>query len=170
MGRKNIQFNSQRGTVHLAPPWITYVKRMQALFGKDPDIRIDWQEDETKLVLRVNGQKKANALSKILSDEVWFGTVALHIEVVPSNEDEEETLLDIFKDAFEGNPVVSYIDTTRAPMFSAGYVVFKPAIAQYFNDNLSDANGMESILYEDIAGYIFPEHDGVFFCTDILPE
>ena len=46
------------------------------------------------------------------------------------------------------------------------YVVFVKEVVQYFNDDLGDANGVCSTLYQDIAKRLFTSTEGVFFCTN----
>ena len=49
------------------------------------------------------------------------------------------------------------------------YVVFKNCVVQFFNDNLNDAHGLISTLYQDIAADILdgPGTIGVYYCTDV---
>ena len=46
------------------------------------------------------------------------------------------------------------------------YVIFKKEVVQYYNDSLSDAHGMCSTLYQDIAKRILDADEGIFFCTN----
>lgn len=39
-------------------------------------------------------------------------------------------------------------------------------VVQYFNDNIGDINGNCSTLYEIIARDIFPNVNGIYFCTE----
>lgn len=45
--------------------------------------------------------------------------------------------------------------------------MFKNKVVQYFNDDLSDANGVCSTLYQEIAKRIFGENPMIYFCTSI---
>lgn len=40
-------------------------------------------------------------------------------------------------------------------------------VVQYFNDDLGDAHGVCSTLYQEIAKDVFGEHEGIFFCTNL---
>ena len=80
---------------------------------------------------------------------------------------EDFRIEEVYMDAFEGNPALSYIVRGSLPMVDMNvYVVFKNKVVQYFNDNLMDINGFCSTLYENIARDIFEKMDGVFYCTD----
>jgi len=46
------------------------------------------------------------------------------------------------------------------------YVVFKPEVVQFWNDNLHDPHGLVSTLMEDVARAVIGEEDGVMFTTD----
>jgi len=48
-------------------------------------------------------------------------------------------------------------------------VVFKNCVVQFFNDNLNDAHGVISTLYQNIAAEIFEDANlpGVHYCTDV---
>lgn len=153
--------------LNLQAPWTEYASEVTALFEKDPDVKVEYDNLGKKLKLYVKSPEKAEALEMILQDEIEFGSVKLTIEIIPANK-ETRTPMDIFAVAFKGNPIVSYTKTVDALGFSAGYVVFKPEVVQYFNDDLSDINGMKSTLYAEVAKDVFQDHDGVFFCTDIV--
>lgn len=156
--------------LNIQAPWITYVNQMKKLFEKDKEIQIEYVAEEMELKLYVESQEKAEALQKLIPEERTFGNVTLKITVVPSN-DFSDALEDLFVRAFKGNEAVSYIDEINTRGFHAKYVVFKPEVVQFFNDDLTDINGNKTTLYEDIAADIFEgEHPGVFFCTDVANQ
>ena len=150
----------------LASPWMTYYNKLNALFGKDPDIKLVYDNDEPEVKLYVECDKKADALMRLLPPVVNFGNVALKVTVVPANNDFVSRAA-LIKDAFDGNPVYAWdVDiylTQNAPMH---YVMFKNEVVQFFNDQLDDPNGNLTTLYQDIAKEILGESDGVHFCTD----
>ena len=152
--------------IGLQPPWITYAREVNALFAKDPEVAVDWNEDEYILTLYVDSQEKADALDKLFPNEMEFGNVTISITIVPANMT-DRSLMNTFETAFKGNPAVSYTKSVDGLGFSMNYIVFKPEVVQYFNDDLSDVNGFESTLYENIANNVFENHDGIYFCTDI---
>lgn len=157
--------------VKLSPPWIEYVDKLDVFFKKDDDIEIDYEdgdeEDEKKIKIFVDNQKKAEALEELLPREKFFGNVKVNIVIIPNNEDNKVSAL---KTLLEGNEAVSFIETITMPFAinSFTYVVFEKEVVQYWNDNLADYNGLTSTLYQDLAKEIFEDAnlDGVYFCTD----
>lgn len=154
--------------LNISSPWVTYYRKLEALFGEDPDIMVDFEYDENEspvVKLYVTGADKAEALAKILPVERTFGNVTVNTIIVPSNR--EETKADVFVKAFTGNPAFSYGVTVDNPfVHGVGYVVFRNKVVQFFNDDISDVNGFETTLYENIADDVFGDNAGVFFCTD----
>ena len=149
----------------IAPPWIQYVHKLSALFGNDPEIKMDYDNDEYTLKMFVGNEIKADAINKLLPAEKAFGNVTLKIEVVPSNE--LETAATLFQNAFIGNPAFAYVYPVEG-VFSnpLTYVCFNRQIVQYFDDNLGDPHGNITTLCQDIAKEVFEDQPGVFFCTD----
>lgn len=148
----------------LAPPWIQYANEIISLFGQDPEIKINYDNDSTTLKLFIDSEVKAEAISKLIPCEKSFGNVILKIEIVPSN---DESAASLFRNAFANNPVFSYVKTVEGVFTNpVTYVVFNKQIIQYYNDDLSDINGNRTTLCQEIAKDIFNK-DGVFFCTDV---
>lgn len=148
-------------------PWVIYVKQLEALFGKDPAVKIVYDNDLPKVSLYVDGQEKADAIAKILPITKQFGNITLHIEVIPSNTD--KSAVDILVDAFKGNPVLSYVQKieTSGMLENTIFVVFKNFVTQYASDNLFDVNGLTSCLLQDIAGEVIEIDADVRYCTDL---
>lgn len=153
--------------LNLSAPWVTFVHEVQALFGEDPAVNVAFHEDNNILYLFVNGDEKADAITKLLPEEKKFGNVTLKIQVVPANTGKENAE-QIFRKAFEGNPVLSYIKTISDGDIFGGacYVVFKKKVIQFFDDNIADVNGNRTTLLQEIAKDVFEDKAGVFFCTD----
>lgn len=153
----------------LSAPWFDYYRKIEALFGEDPDVLVQYDEEENIINIKVDGQDKADAITQLLPEEKQFGSITVRINVIPSNKIPSK--IDLFKKAFDGNPIFSYAVVVDTGMTSNtfNYVIFRHKICQYWNDRLSDINGMTSILYEDLARDIFGDIDGIFFNTD-LPE
>lgn len=147
-------------------------RQINALFAKDPDIRVVFDEENAKISLFAADCEKAAALDKILIGEYTFGNVKLSINVVPPNGFAPKTKTspaDLFAAALAKNRALSYIRAIEG-VFSNDitYIVFANEVVQYFSDDLSDINGLCSTLYQDIAKSIFKEIHGVYFCTDVL--
>ena len=150
----------------LSAPWIMYCKQAKALFQKDPTGDVVFDEDNMELKFLVKGEAKANALTKYLPSEKTYGNVTMAINVYPANE--EPSIADLLHDIFDRNDALKFIHTNEGPILTGlNYVVFKPAVVQFFADNLRDINGNCSTLYEDLARAVFRQDiPDVAFCTD----
>ena len=84
--------------VKLVPPWIEYKNKVVALFGKDPQIKIEYNDDAKELKMFVNSARKAEAIGKLLPGGITFGNVTMDIKVIPANS--EETIHDIMDSCF----------------------------------------------------------------------
>lgn len=153
--------------LQMSPPWISYARKIEVLFGRDPEIKVDYNNDDVHLFLRVDNPTKADAISKLLPETKEFGNVTLGISVIPSNN--EESKVSTFRKAFAGNPIVSYIEETQPMPFSTPmcYMIFENEVIQYYDDRLDDPYGLESTLTEDIARDVFENTDNVVFSTDV---
>ena len=156
----------------LAPPWITYINKLQALFDPDPQLAFNIDYDKMTVTIAGNNGDKNAALWCLLPEEKVFGNIALKIAIDgPISNIAFTTQKELFDTAFSGNPVYAYAVTPgdETWFYSATYVVFKNCVVQFFNDNLNDCHGVLSTLYQDIASEIFEDADlnGVYYNTDI---
>ena len=150
---------------NISAPWVEFYREVEAMFNEDPAINTEYDEENLTIVLRVEGQEKADALTQLLPKWKSFGNVTIRILVLPAN-DMGDPRIKLFQKAFEGSPAFRYTASADDAGFSADYVVFAKKVVQFFNDDLSDAHGMKTTLYEDIAKDIFEDVAGIFFCTD----
>lgn len=153
--------------IGLSSPWITYFKKIEALFEKDPEVMVDFDNETHTLKIYVDNSAKADALDVLLPDGIQFGNVEMTIQVIPSNGDEPR--INLFREAFKGNPAVVDITTVdeSVPILGGNsYVLFAPEVVQYFNDDLSCYDGYETTLYQDIANELLSAGNSkIFFCT-----
>ena len=154
-------------------PWVTYYKEVDALFKKDKEVLVVFDEENIELKIYVNNQEKASAIQYLIPNEKNFGNVILKIKVIPSNgkqlRDVRTTnIVDIASDAFRGNNAVFAVTDVRA-VFDLVYVIFRKEVVQYFDDNIGDINGNYSTLYEVIARDVFNDV-GIKYCTDCGKE
>ena len=150
-----------------SPPWVVFYRKIDALFGQDPDIDIFWNADAKVLRLIVDDGDKAEALVKLLPMEKDFGGQKLVIEVIPANT-ALSSRASLFRDAFRGNPVFSRVETVQGVYANTlDYVEFRPEIVQYWSDNMGDLNGITTTLYEDIARDVF-DVPGCFYNTELI--
>ena len=148
----------------MSPPWMIYWRELVELFGQDPEIEIEFDEDSLTVSMYVDNEVKAEALNQLLPTEKVFGNVTLYIDIIPSNT--EKTLAQYYVDAFTGNPIFKGQYTPKeGGAFSADYIIFKNEVVQFYSDTLADPNGYTSTLYQDIANRVFNNRDGIYFCT-----
>lgn len=152
--------------VGISSPWVTYARKVNALFENDPEVLVDYDNDNLELTLYVENMSKADALTQLLPTEKTFGNVTLNIKVVPAN---EITKISLFRNAFAGNPIVNKIESVAfAQNAPINYIIFDRKVVSFFNDDMSDFFGAESTLYEDLARDVFDlDHEGICFCTDL---
>ena len=153
--------------IKLSPPWLSFFRKLEALFKGDPEITLRYIEDPIAVKIYVDNPYKAAALSELLPQSRNFGGTIIYVDVVPCNEDTKPSKATLFKTAFEGNPAFGYmIDLEDVFVNPIHYCVFAKEVVQYWDDNLSDPHGKVSTLYQDIAKDIFEDTDEVIFCTD----
>lgn len=160
----------------LSPPWDTYYQELNAMFKNDPTVHVVMDDDECEVKLYVDSGDKAEALRQLLPETKEFGGVTLKVTVVPANassqtryvynKDCDGYMERVFRKAFDDNSALDDVVTVRGVFgFSACYVIFKKEVVQYYNDNMSDINGLCSTLYEYVARDIFKPDLGAFYCT-----
>lgn len=148
----------------ISAPWYTFVRELTAMFVKDNDITIKYDEENQIVNIDVSKYKKAVALSKILPKTKSWGNVELKICInYKSNLD---TMEDIVKHAFENNPAFKYVYSFKTDTNPITYVICEKEVVQYWNDDLHDPHGVTSTLYENIARNIFDDKNGLVFSTD----
>ena len=159
----------EKTKINMAPPWIQYLNKLKALFEKDPNVKLDFDDERQELKIFVTGTDKAIALGELLPETKEFGGYTLYITVIPANLGTAKS--DLILRALEGNKAFNYSRTVQGPMSNPmTFVVFQKKVVQYYIDDLGDLYGLRSTLYEDLANEVFEDHEGVFFCTDIEAE
>ena len=154
--------------IKMVSPWVEYYRKIESLFAQDQNVKVEYDESSNTIKLFVEDQEKADALTQLLPNRKEFGSIVVNIDVIPANKIETPRV-DLFRKAFDGNGALSYIETVSGISSNDfNFVVFQPEIVQYYNDDLSDINGLRSTLYQDIAKEVFGERDGIYFCTDKL--
>lgn len=154
----------------LEAPWQTFAKKVKALFAQDDDIWVGdiCEGDDTtyELDICIKKHDKFLALDRLLPGVKAFGNVTLGIMLYDEENEEIDTTA-LFKTLFDGNPIVDSIKTRTDPAGADwNYVLFKPEVIQFYDDDLTDYNGNWNGLAEDIAREVFEENSrGVNFCT-----
>lgn len=155
--------------VKLSAPWQTYYKELSLLFEHDDEVRIIYDTEAQIINIFVDNAVKAEAMAAALPAVKQFGSIELEINIIPSNRVNmlRASKGNGFVDLFKGNSIVDDVVVVDGIMSnSITYVIFKKEVVQYFNDDLGDANGMCTTLYQDVAKRVFEDHEGVFFCTN----
>ena len=152
----------------LSAPWNAYVRKIKALFGKDPRIKIVYDEEMMNLSLYVDDMPKCEALKQLIPRTKEFGNVVLDIAVLPSVAMGYSSSEALLKTAFDGNPVFkSAITVNKDVSFNpATFILFKNETSQMWNDNLCDPNGLTTTLYQDIAKDVLNLPTNVYCCTE----
>ena len=159
----------------LSAPWDEYYEQVMALFGGDPEVHIIFDEEKKDLKLYVESTTKAEALQHLFPVEKEWGGVKMTITIVPPNYDKsafkvvkngEMSSTEIIEYAFAKNPHFKSTIHVDLPFWGGFvYVMFKNEVLQYYADNISDPDGIKSVLAQDIAKEIFETVDGVYYCT-----
>ena len=153
----------------LSPPWVTFAKEVKALFAGDKDVHVLFDQEEMTIRLYVQGAEKAEALMEILPVEKDFGSVSVKLEVIPANDTSNIPIQDVYRSAFSGNPNFAGVKHVQIPMFGEfTYLLWRCAPVQFFNDNLADAYGNQTMLIADVARDVLPDIVGVYQCSELL--
>ena len=155
--------------LNMSAPWYVYYNELCALFKEDSEVHIVYDEMDQIINIYVENQAKADAMDEVLPKVMTFGSIDLEINVVPANNlNRRKSKGNIFKDLYADNPVCSDIVTVEGVFTNPlTYVIFRKEVVQYYNDDLGDAHGICSTLYQDIAKRVFKGQDSIYFCTDV---
>ena len=147
-------------------PWIEYYEKLRELFKHDEDIKIIYIDDSKEIQMYVSNGAKADALDTLLDGDHAFGNVTIRVSVIPGNQRNLREYQNPIVVALGGNPIVDDVQFLSGVFPNdLTYILFRKEVVQYYTDNLGDANGLRSTLYQNLAEEVFPDHDGVFFCT-----
>ncbi len=150
----------------MSPPWHIYYRKLEALFGGDPEIHMSFDDENKVITMRVENSVKATTLANLLPTEKAFGAVTVKINIVPAND--KMPMDELLTIAFEGNPAFHFAVTeTGAYNNPITFVVFDNKVVQFFVDDLCDYYGQRSTLYEVLARELLNPLDGVYYNTDI---
>lgn len=160
-------------SIKLEAPWYTYQKKLNALFSKDPDIKVgevyesDSEDYDYGIDIEIKNHEKFVALDRVLLKTVGFANIVLQITLFDEENSEQDPAIDLFKKVFEGNPIVKDIkETIDRTGTSRAYVRFEPDVVQFFDDDLGDYNGNWNGLAQDIAKEVFSKTSWqINFCT-----
>lgn len=151
-------------------PWVIYYRKIETLFAHDPEVRVVYDDGESKEVkIFVNNGRKADALAQLLPAEKTFGNVTLKVSIIPANA--EASTPELIKDAFYGNPALVDVMSIPSPFGTVvNYAVFEGKVVQYSADDMSDPYGNKTTLYQDLARDVFEGKADIFFCTEPMDD
>jgi hypothetical protein len=147
----------------VSPPWFTYYKKVAELFKRDDEVIPVYNDENKKLTLNVKNYEKAQALRRLIPETKTFGNVTVDIEIKYA--EDGKSMDETFRAAFKNNPAFKYTFTFETSTNPIMYVVFEKSVVQYWNDDMSDPNGITSTLYENIADDVL-EAPGVIYSTE----
>lgn len=160
----------------LEAPWNTYRKMINALFKYDPEIEVGDVVDvvgdgfaDYNINIMVGNHGKFEALQKLLPNRKVFGSVMVDISIYDIENDEKNNI-EMFKDLFRDNPIVSNYEKVKLPDGSErDFVCFRPEVIQFYDDDISDCYRNYNGLAEDIARAVFGDRAGdVSFSTGLI--
>lgn len=164
----------------LEAPWYSYQKKVKALFSGDPAISVGEvaENEDCKtnyyMDIEVRDHEKYIALDRVMPKKVTFSSVTMAIILYDEENvtPDTEGALALYETIFKGNPNVDSVrlacDLTGT---KHGFVLFKPEVVQFLDDDIYDYNGLWSGLMQEIAKEVFEgEVRGIHFCTAKVDE
>ena len=154
--------------LNMSAPWYVYYNELCALFKEDKEVHIVYDEMDQIINIYVENQAKADAMDEVIPKVMTFGNVDLEINIVPANKlCSRKSKGNLFEDLFFDNPICTDVVTVEGIFTNPiTYVIFRKEVVQYYNDNLGDAHGVCSTLYQDIAKRVLKDQDSIYYCTD----
>lgn len=149
--------------IKMSAPWDIFYRKLSELFGRDKEIRIEYDRDCFEIKMYVDNTDKANALSALLPDKKEFGGVTLTISVIPANKPYDSATL--IKTAFNGNPVFLGIKSREILGANIKYALFTDQAANYYSDDISEYDGKTYVFYRDLARDVIDGADDIHFGT-----
>lgn len=149
----------------LSPPWVEFAHEVKALFKGDKEVRVIYDDEEKVISLYVDNAQKAEALTGLLPETKEFGGVTVKLTVIPANGLTGAPVQDVWQTAFSGNPQFSGVKFIQCPLGNFTYIIWRPSAVQFFNDNLGDVNGNQTMLVQDVARDVFTPQIGIYHCS-----
>lgn len=155
--------------LRIEAPWENYFKKVYNLFVGDSEITIDNTltdngDGSFEFTISSKNGDKLNAIETLLGRGCSFGGVKVLIKYGYENQ-KEKNWADIYRTAFEGNPLFQEVVECGMPMFGTNtYAIFKKDIITFYDDNLSDYHGNSHYIVADLVNDVVA-NPGVFVCT-----
>ena len=165
-----------KATAQLSPPWYSYQRKVLALFGRDPEVRVRdlYKVDENNftLFIIVRTEVKAQAIRALLPRVVEVGGATITSRIFIPVDDCEVRLerkgtdIQLIKEAFTGNPIFDRVEPGPPGLSSWSFCIFRKEVIQFWDDDISNFYGLHTTLAETIALDILRDVN-VQFCTGI---
>ena len=155
-------------TVKISPPWVLYAKKIEALFAKDPDVSVVFDEASRAVKVYVDGNEKYTALDSLLQKEKNFGGVMVSVVVIPANM-KETSPAELIQKAFHGNGAFRDCVEVETPVGRLLYAIFSATPVQFASDNIGSPWGLTTTNYESIAKEVL-DSTAASYCTNKLAE
>ncbi len=147
----------------LSPPWYAYHRKVQAMFGRDPEVHVkdlaEIGECRYSYMILISDKEKAKAIKAILPQNVKMGNIEIDLAILGPDEDDIDPLdksdSEIYETAFSENPIFEKTAVRSFGPFETSYCIFKKEVIQFWNDDLYDYYGNYSRLASDIARELF---------------
>ena len=125
-----------KNNLKLAAPWYTYQKKVNALFDRDPEIKVgdiilpeDGRADYL-FDIEIRNHEKFLALDRVFPKCVQFGNITLAINLYDEENDTgADDVLTLYETIFRGNPIVKDVRTAIDHMGTKhGFIRFQPEV------------------------------------------
>lgn len=151
----------------LVSPWINFYNEICALFERDPEVNVKYDDENNEIKIYVDDPRKAEAIQYIMPFEKVFGNVTVKIAVIPANKpiDSIDEALNI---AFKYNYCFNMTQSVDTPFGKFNYAIFSPTTVQYHNDDIGDIDGKRTATVEEIAKEVLNLGDSWHICSNII--
>lgn len=155
--------------VRLSPPWDGHMSKLASFFKGDDRVRVGTCGMGYVANIEVFDTKMYSALEQVLNKRIRFGNVVLKINLVPANGVKafkgEMTDLAALKVVLKDNPAFAKIVSRKTELGNNVFVLFKPVVLMWYNDNLASPYKQSTSVYELEAQIVFKDL-GVSYSTE----
>lgn len=155
--------------VKLSPPWDGHMSMLASFFAGDGRVKVGYCDDTRTGTIEVLDSRMYDALSQVLRTSIRFGNVTLKLNLVPKFEPKvcpKMTDLEALKVVLAQNPAFSKVKVQKAAAGAFVFVLFKPVVLQWYNDNLGNPWKLTTSTHELQADRVFKRGLGVSFTTE----
>ena len=137
-----------KGEAKISSPIYSAYHRMKAFYGVDPDVTVDINEKKNYINVIVTNDVKSKAYLAVVPQTI--NDIEIRINGKKRTATYKVTTEGI-RMALGNHPFVSDIDEITVEGITRLFVFFEPVLVQYFNDNFSHPEGLETKTPEQMA-------------------